>query len=414
MALTPDDIEKRQFGTSRKGYSPDEVKRFLAEVAAAQRQAEATPAFARLGGEVASVLESAHRAAESTTASAQADADQTRAQADAYALQTRSRAEREAAEQFAAAEKARIDAEAAATELRDAAERQAANDRAVAERARAEAEAFAASETERITQAKKESEDQIAAAIAALETDETDRRAALDAEESSRRATLESETSVQRDEAATRAAQLVADAETQASSVLKDAQAHAEQVTSSAEAQAAALLADAQTGSQDHLVQAEDEARLRSSTIIAQAQSRLDKLLGAERDVHDRLVAASADIRVAIGRVAGRQAAEIELTTEDPTIDIDRAAPWNDDAPARPVHLEVVPSEPVVDAGSEAAEMTPEVAPAPAGDALFDLDTPEAHEPGRGPSSRAASAQGDALSRMVNEAVGNALKGLGP
>ena len=392
MALTPDDIEKRQFGTSRKGYSPDEVKRFLAEVAAAQRQAEATPAFARLGGEVASVLESAHRSAESITTSAQTDAEQTRAEADAYAIETRAKAERDAADHFAAAEKARVDAEAAAAELRDTAERQAANDRSVAERARAEAEAFAASETERMTQAKNESDEQIAAALAALE----------------------SETSAQRDEAATRAAQLVADAETQASSVVADAQAHAEQVTSAAEAQAAALLDDAETRAQAQLGQAEDEARRRSTTVIAQAQGRLDKLLGAERDVHDRLVAASADIRVAIGRVAGRQAAELELTTEDPTIDIDRAAPWND-APAHPGQLEAVPSEPVVDAGSEAAEMTPET---PADDApgatVIDLDTPGADEPGRGPSSRAGSAQGDALSRMVNEAVGNALKGLKP
>jgi DivIVA domain-containing protein len=83
MALTPDEIEKRQFGTSRKGYSPDEVKKFLAEVAAALRETEAAPAFARLGGEVASVLESAHRSAESITAAALADADKARADADA-------------------------------------------------------------------------------------------------------------------------------------------------------------------------------------------------------------------------------------------------------------------------------------------------------------------------------------------
>ena len=309
MALTPDDIEKRQFGTSRKGYSPDEVKRFLAEVADAQRQTEATPAFARLGDEVASVLESVHRSAESITTSAQTDAEQTRAEADAYAIETRAKAERDAADHFAAA----------------------ADDRAAAKRARDAAEAFAASETERITQAKKESEEQ-------------------------------------------------------ASSVLADAQARAEQVTSAAETQAAALLDDAETRSEAQLGQAEDEARRRSTTVIAQAQGRLDKLLSAERDVHDRLVAASADIRVAIGRVAGRQAAELELATEDPTIDIDRVAPWNDAAGAAVIDLD--PNDP--------------------------NGPNDADEPWRGPASMAGSAQGDALSRMVNDAVGNALKGLQP
>ena len=144
------------------------------------------------------------------------------------------------------------------------------------------------------------------------------------------------------------------------------------------------LLDDAETRSEAQLGQAEDEARRRSTTVIAQAQGRLDKLLSAERDVHDRLVAASADIRVAIGRVAGRQAAELELTTEDPTIDIhidiDRVAPWNDAA----------------------------------GATVIDLDPNDADEAWRGPSSMAGSAQGDALSRMVNDAVGNALKGLQP
>ena len=41
-------------------------------------------------------------------------------------------------------------------------------------------------------------------------------------------------------------------------------------------------------------------------------------------------------------------------------------------------------------------------------------DPNDADEPWRGPASMAGSAQGDALSRMVNDAVGNALKGLQP
>ena len=63
-----------------------------------------------------------------------------------------------------------------------------------------------------------------------------------------------------------------------------------------------------------------------SRTVINEAQQRLDRLLAAERDVHDRLQAAMDDIQASVSRVGVSQAAELALMVEDPTADL----PWAD------------------------------------------------------------------------------------
>jgi DivIVA domain-containing protein len=118
MALTPEDIERHQFATSKRGFDPDEVRRFLREVAEAQRQASESPRFGRIGDEVAAVLESAHRSAAAIEDAAQAEADRVRAAADAYAAEVRAKADREATEQLAASEATRTKAETELAELR--------------------------------------------------------------------------------------------------------------------------------------------------------------------------------------------------------------------------------------------------------------------------------------------------------
>jgi len=162
-----------------------------------------------------------------------------------------------------------------------------------------------------------------------------------------------------------------------------------------AEAQAAAVLADAEARARDEFAAAEEEARQRSGSVIAHAQTRLDKLLSAERDVHDRLVAASADLRAAISRVAGRQDSELELTVEDPLVDLSETTAWSTDEPAPRARLEVID------------QRTTHI------DDPADAPPDDADEPERVATAGRGSASGDdALAKMVSEAVGSALKGL--
>ena len=67
--------------------------------------------------------------------------------------------------------------------------------------------------------------------------------------------------------------------------------------------------------------------------VIKEAQQRLDRLLAAERDVHDRLQAAMSDIRNSVGRVGVDQDAELALTVEDPSPTVAEDATWADDDP---------------------------------------------------------------------------------
>lgn len=360
ITVTPDDIENRKFSIVRKGLSPDEVRRFLSDIAAAQRQQDIAPQFTRVGDEVAHVLESAHRSAAAIEAAASAEAEHIRAGADAYAAEVRANADREASERLTTSERAKAEAEAHVAALRSNTDRDAAADREAAARARVAAESFAETETQRLTQLRAEVDTHVSTA-----------RAALDAEHAECRAQLEAELGTHRDVATAQSTQLVADAEAKAQQILATAQAQADADVSAAE----------------------EDARLRSGAVIAHAQTRLDKLLAAERDVHDRLVAASADLKVAISRVAGRQETELGLTTADPLVDPSDVAPSSNDEPAPRARLEVV------DQRSARSEVTP-------------IATAAEGSPDR--ATGRSTERDDALTKMVNEAVGNALKGLKP
>src|SRR5690606_1218232 len=117
----------------------------------------------------------------------------------------------------------------------------------------------------------------------------------------------------------------------------------------------------------NEIERAEQEAQLRATTVIANAQERLDKLLAAERDVHDRLVAASSDLRAAIERVAGRYEPDTGRTDDGGDGDGDAGA------------------SDVVDLRDAAATAQPVVA---------------------------SAEDADELGRMVREGVGSALKDL--
>src|SRR5579862_3904842 len=153
--LSPDDVARHTFATSRRGFEPGEVRAFLEAVArelhvAAARERElldelsaaehraANPVLdeatltAALGQETARVLRSAHDAAAELVARAENDATRMRAQAQEEAEQLQRHTEQVTTERS-------TQVEAAATELRRRAQEEAS---ARLESARLEAEAL--------------------------------------------------------------------------------------------------------------------------------------------------------------------------------------------------------------------------------------------------------------------------------
>lgn len=112
MALTPEDIEGREFSVVPRGYDRDEVCRFLTEVAASYRYAlhnllpgvgtaPATAApdpFAELGEQVADILRAAERLAERRRAELDQELDAVRTEAEQLAARLRHDAERDRAQ----------------------------------------------------------------------------------------------------------------------------------------------------------------------------------------------------------------------------------------------------------------------------------------------------------------------------
>jgi DivIVA domain-containing protein len=130
--LTPDEVARRTFGTSRRGFDPAEVRAFLETVArdlhaTAEREEEMRTALAdaehraanpvldeatltaSLGQETARILRTAHDASAELVGRAEADATRQRAEAQEEADQLRERAEQAASDRAAQAEAASAD-----------------------------------------------------------------------------------------------------------------------------------------------------------------------------------------------------------------------------------------------------------------------------------------------------------------
>jgi len=175
MALSPEDIEGREFGLSRRGYDREEVDDFLLEVAGTVREAEATaeaaeaqaadadatsgvdPAvhplrarlgsgpdetgdadeFELLGAEVAAVLRAADEGAAKRRADADAEATRIRDEADGYAHRLRVETEAEA-------ERIRAEADVEARNARTALAEASEQARVTVQEATARAEALTA------------------------------------------------------------------------------------------------------------------------------------------------------------------------------------------------------------------------------------------------------------------------------
>jgi DivIVA domain-containing protein len=409
MAMTPGDIENRSFRTVRKGYSPDEVRAFLREVASAVA-AQPRPELVQVGAEVANVLESAHRTAAEIEANARARAAEIIAEAEETITVQRSdiqriktQAEVELTNARADAKRIRTEAEAYATQLRTA-----------ADQARIDAESFAEAEQTRIKQLwsnlnsetttrKGEADDHArrvrdeadeAARVLKAEAEERAAQVLAEAEEQVRRLRdrAEEQSSEQLTAAEERARTLVADAEERSSTMLADAEARASALVAEAEERSARLTEDAETRSATMLAEAEatatrlvdtakikaeeeeltaqERAQAHSLEILNQSQQRLDLILATERRTHERLVEALAEVQAAVDLVGG--------VPDRPVV-----SPPDDDTSGSPGRGQSVPR-----AGHEFGQFAP----------MAETESPV------DPADR------ESLSRMVGDAVGQALR----
>jgi DivIVA domain-containing protein len=132
------DAERREFTIVRRGYDPEEVRVFLRELAAAGLKP--SPVFEQVGGQVADLLETAHRMSESIEAQAREDAarvkaecEQLRAEAEAAAAAARTEADARVVEAAAKASQIVADAETIAANVNADAEQAVAARVAAAE-----------------------------------------------------------------------------------------------------------------------------------------------------------------------------------------------------------------------------------------------------------------------------------------
>ncbi len=146
------------------------------------------------------------------------------------------------------------------------------------------------------------------------------------------------------DQAVKSSENITADATAEADNARTDATTEAKRITDEAAKVAAKQIADAERAASDQLEQATNEADSvlkkahsdaveRSTQVLNQAQLRLDRLLAAERDVHDNLRTALADIQASVARVGVDQAAELALTVEELNLSVIDETKWAEDEP---------------------------------------------------------------------------------
>jgi DivIVA domain-containing protein len=174
--MNPEEIQSRDFLVGLRGYDKDEVRSFLAEVAAehasllaaiessqtnvaqlteaaaaAPAPAAATDDFENLGASVAAILRTAKESAGEITGDAAHRANELRAEAERYAEEVRQRAEELRAQAANEADEVRRSAQATAEELRAAAQ-------SSLDEARAEADRILREANERVAQLEIEAE----------------------------------------------------------------------------------------------------------------------------------------------------------------------------------------------------------------------------------------------------------------
>lgn len=119
-----------------------------------------------------------------------------------------------------------------------------------------------------------------------------------------------------------------AEAEARGQAIRADARAQAKQLTDRAAEIAAKRISEAERVASETIEAARDRgieivtraeraARDRAEAVLGEAQRRLDRILAAERDVHDRLAGAMIDIQEVVRRAGVDQSADLALTVEE-------------------------------------------------------------------------------------------------
>ena len=311
--INPKDIENKTFRTVRKGYSPDEVRAFLREVATAS-EPHPRAALVQVADEVAQVLESAHRTAAEIEENARLraleivrEADETQASHLSDAKRIKMEAEVELANSRAESKRLRNELDTFVT-----------RDRAAAEQARMDAESFAAAEQSRIRLLWENLNKETATRVGAAKDEakrireeadeanrilraETDERVAIllaEAEETSRRRRERLDRDVQ---------ESLVNSEMQAAKIVGDAEARASRMIDLATLKAEEIERNAKVRASDH-----------ANEVLNKSQDRLDLMLAAEQRVHERLQLALAELQEAVNLIGGESA---------PLVARDEAAP---------------------------------------------------------------------------------------
>jgi DivIVA domain-containing protein len=345
VAITPEQVKNQEFPVRLKGYDPELVRSFLAEVAQAYRATirdqGAQWALANISDDLAAVLRAAHDAA-----------DRVIAMAEMQAAEMRTRAEAEAKGIVG-------DAEGYATKIRDEADDEARRALQVLKRAQGEATSVTR-DAEEAKHLLDEAREQAATIVSSAQTEarkviegvvpdeEIARRVAeteelhsvamqrfTDAEQALAKATADAEAVAGRmrqdaeEYAANRRREATEDRE-KARLVLERSEEKARAVLRQAEEQASAVqrLAEREARSRvqqihDQMAEiqraAENEARERVQSILAEAQSRLDALEETERALQDRISAAQREFQSIVHRLVGSNAT-IDLTDQEPMV----------------------------------------------------------------------------------------------
>ena len=276
MSLNVREIEAHEFAMVKRGYDPEEVRSYLRKVATSMKDSPAR-AYGDVGDRVASVFESADKAATEIKEAAEREADALRREVDAYVKEQRERADaalRDAEEQAAAraaeadayyhhvhseadhyASTTREEADRVASDLTDTAERDALQIRVRA----ADLEGRVAAETQR---SRAEVDEYVSYQTAAADR--------------------------MRSEVEERVAMI----EKKAHHDLAEAHAAGDRILDSARDDAEQLVNDAQREAVEIVLAAERKAAVRTDTVLRNAHQRLEIMVSAEREVFDRMARA--------------------------------------------------------------------------------------------------------------------------
>jgi DivIVA domain-containing protein len=345
VAITPEQVKNQEFPIRLKGYDPELVRSFLAEVAqgyrATIRDQGAQWALANISDDLAAVLRAAHDAADRVVAIAETEAAEARTRAEAeakgiiadaesYATKAREEADAEARRALQVLKRAQGEASSVtrdaeeAKQLLDDAREQAAcivssaqvearkaieavvPDQEIARRI-AETEELHTVATQRFAEAEQ------AAANAHTNADAVVARIRQDAEEYA--ANRRREATEDREKA-----RLVLErTEEKARGLLRQAEEQASAVQRLAEREARNRVQQIHDQMAEIQRAAENEARERVQSILAEAQIRLDALEETERSLQDRISAAQREFQSIVHRLVGSNAT-IDLTEQEPMV----------------------------------------------------------------------------------------------